>query len=672
MVVHAVSSLPWYTYVALFLLALATLGFVVGLVRLGWWGLHWWFWSSWTTLLRLLAWLCPWLPAALGTARWSTTRDVTRHGLVQGDGLPLGQWGGQVLREPTGGHVALIGPPRSRKSWGLIMPAIVGYPGSVVATDLRGELHTHTHEARSQQGPVYRFAPAQDDSCSLNLLDAVRWSGDHCFGDLHRLVVNLFGADLPTGEPIFRRLAIPCLEGVAAHLHSLGQGNWPAVIAWMLDPDQPLAEKLAALVASSAPLARQAGRRLCDMSQRLQTGVWAECTSVLTLYQDPVIAAHTRTSDIALGQLLASPDPLTAYCIVDFPDIRRLQPLMSGVCDALLALAGGQAAPARHRLLLALDECANLGRLDQLASGVSYLQGSGVQVLAAFQTLHQPRAVYGHDSPLLASMSTHVYYRPTPGDTLTAQAISTALGVGTVLTTSLSADEGDTPLRTSVRETARALLTPDEVARLDDEAALILTQGCPPILARKLGTAPVPLRTTAWRAVRRHPLPLAGAVAAWLLVLALQPLQHLPLPQPVPGVTAGRLGHGTPAPALPATATPTEGAVPPSPPLAPPLNPPPTASTPAGTWLLRFTDHHGVALHFTDPARVVATFATREACQGALPLHYGPMVQALAMPHLARQQPQVRRGTDRWSWEHSPQRGERRRYEAWCEAQTAG
>ena len=64
-------------------------------------------------------------------------------------------WQVWTLREPVHGHVSLIAPPRSHKSFGVIMPCLREWPGSVIVNDLRGELFEHTGAARESYGPNF-------------------------------------------------------------------------------------------------------------------------------------------------------------------------------------------------------------------------------------------------------------------------------------------------------------------------------------------------------------------------------------------------------------------------------------------------------------------------------------------------------------------------------------
>jgi type IV secretion system protein VirD4 len=65
---------------------------------------------------------------------------------------------GHALRVPVEEHVIWVGPPRSGKT-GPLASIIAGYPGPVVVTSTRGDLHELTARARADRGPVYVLNP---------------------------------------------------------------------------------------------------------------------------------------------------------------------------------------------------------------------------------------------------------------------------------------------------------------------------------------------------------------------------------------------------------------------------------------------------------------------------------------------------------------------------------
>jgi type IV secretion system protein VirD4 len=445
--------------------------------------------TSWA-LSKLWAWLTGKPPSSWGTAHWSTESEIDAKGLFRPGSIPLGSYQGKPLFESLGGHVALIGPPRSRKSWGLLMPAITGWEGSMLVNDPRGELWTHTHTAREAMGPTYRFSPTQRDSCALNVLDAVRWGEDEAFGDVQRLVHGLLSPD--PGEPWndFRLEAEPLLIAVTLDRQAAGEGNLPAVLWWMTEPSRSMQQKAQALRQSPIPQVSAGGRRFLDKSARLQASVWSAALSALTIYQDPIVAANTDHSDVEVADLQHGTRPISVFLAPPFADVARLRSLLGTLTEMLVSRFSAQQDTPRQRTLLALDEFANLGRLNELERGMSYLQGCGVQALLVLQNVLQCRQGYGPYSPLLASVGTQVYY--TPGDPETADYLSDQLGVSTARLHPESATWDWWGLLThttiGTSEHARPLLTSDECRRLDESAAVVLVKGLAPILGRKLGT----------------------------------------------------------------------------------------------------------------------------------------------------------------------------------------
>src|SRR5262245_32387672 len=85
------------------------------------------------SLARLWGWLRGRPPGSHGTAHWATAAELTATRLLAPGTIPIGTWHGQTLYEPFGGHLALIGPPRSGKSYGLAAPAMAQFTGSVIS-----------------------------------------------------------------------------------------------------------------------------------------------------------------------------------------------------------------------------------------------------------------------------------------------------------------------------------------------------------------------------------------------------------------------------------------------------------------------------------------------------------------------------------------------------------
>jgi len=72
-----------------------------------------------------------------GSARWATFVEISRARLFAESGVFLGIFRDDYLRHDGPEHVMAFAPTRSGKGVGLVVPTLLGWSGSVVATVLR-------------------------------------------------------------------------------------------------------------------------------------------------------------------------------------------------------------------------------------------------------------------------------------------------------------------------------------------------------------------------------------------------------------------------------------------------------------------------------------------------------------------------------------------------------
>src|SRR5205823_2216347 len=94
------------------------------------------------------------------------------------DGIVLGWFGGRLLQAPREDNVLAIGVQRSGKTSTVVVPTLLAWRGAVVATSTKEELVRLTAAHRTRLGPVWVFAPLDDDwSWITDLgLSAVNWN----------------------------------------------------------------------------------------------------------------------------------------------------------------------------------------------------------------------------------------------------------------------------------------------------------------------------------------------------------------------------------------------------------------------------------------------------------------------------------------------------------------
>lgn len=129
-----------------------------------------------------------------GDASFANALAIERAGL-RWHGRILGLKKQRFIRFDRPGHLLTFAPTRSGKGVGVVIPNLLDHPGSVVVTDIKGENFRITAEHRRKPGPVWAFAPFDDDieSACFNPIDFIRTSTDYDVDDT-RLIAEMIVA----------------------------------------------------------------------------------------------------------------------------------------------------------------------------------------------------------------------------------------------------------------------------------------------------------------------------------------------------------------------------------------------------------------------------------------------------------------------------------------------
>src|SRR5439155_5547434 len=111
-----------------------------------------------------------------GTSRWARPSErmllgrTRRPKQVVGDGIVLGFFQNRVLQSPAEDNVLLLGVQRSGKTSSVVVPTLLAWSGAVVATSTKEELVNLTAGHRADRGPLWVFAPLDEDVAWLEQL----------------------------------------------------------------------------------------------------------------------------------------------------------------------------------------------------------------------------------------------------------------------------------------------------------------------------------------------------------------------------------------------------------------------------------------------------------------------------------------------------------------------
>ncbi|MGV7120444.1 conjugal transfer protein TraG [Sphingopyxis sp. 550A] len=439
-----------------------------------------------------------------GSARWASARDITRAGLHDDAGVFLGKSEGAYLRHDGPEHVMAFAPTRSGKGVGLVVPTLLGWTGSAVIHDIKGENWQLTAGWRQRFSHCLLFNPTDAASAKYNPLLEVR-RGEYEVRDVQNIADILVD---PEGalerRNHWEKTSHSLLVGAILHvLYAEEEKTLARVATFLSDPQRPFVATLKRMMTTNHlgtrdaprvhPVVASAAREVLNKSENERSGVLSTAMSFLGLYRDPTVAEVTSRCDWRIADLLDARQPVSLYLVVPPSDISRTKPLVRLILNQigrrLTEQLHTEDGKARHTLLLMLDEFPALGRLDFFETSLAFMAGYGIRAFLIAQSLNQIEKAYGEHNSILDNC--HVRVAFATNDDRTAKRISDALGTATEQRAMRNyAGHRLAPwlahVMVSRQETARALLTPGEVMQLPPSDELVLVSGHSPIRAKKL------------------------------------------------------------------------------------------------------------------------------------------------------------------------------------------
>lgn len=448
-----------------------------------------------------------------GAKHWGERDDAVAAGLFAASGIVLGRFANEIIVYDGPHHVLLTGGTRSGKTRGAVVPTLLATPHSVLALDLKGELHSGdarvafpgTAGWRAQLGAVIRFDPTSSASDRFNLIDTIR-PGPQEVRDVQNLTELI--AD-PYGDQRFQefwdRAAKQIVAGVILHvayaepeerktLHRVFE-----LLARFDDTVKLMEATLHRLGVDGKPEThpevRRAAQSYAAYHDKLRAGIKATAESYLGLFADPLVQQNTSVSTFRISDLMCADKPVTLYLCWPPNDSKRVKPLMRLVFGAVLRdlmehqerAADGRAK--KRSLLLLLDEFPQLGKLDLFEQSMGAMAGYGLRAFIVTQSLHQVTQAYGRYHTILDNCQIVTSFAAT--DVETAETVSKLAGdlyeMRPQETWSGKRQIFGLDHRAiTYREERRPLLMPAEVRQLPDRDELIFVTGAKPIRAKKL------------------------------------------------------------------------------------------------------------------------------------------------------------------------------------------
>ena len=392
--------------------------------------------------------------------------------------------------------VLVVGATRSGKTTGYAIPALLEWDGPAVVLSAKTDLLHATVEARRERGEVLLFDPTKvsglpgDDwsplARSSDWRGAVRTA--NAMSKVSGTTAGLGGAS-NHWERVAAQLLAPLL--LAA---STGGRDMADVVRWVMSKDLIEPKTLLELLDLEGEVALTSLQGYLDLEPRARDSAFSTARTVLDVYEDPDVVMATDGWDITPKRVLDGAHN-TLYLVANATDQTRLAPLFLALLDELLRAAFAAAAERRSltgsptllpegdeapRLLLLLDEAANIAPIPDLATLASTAGGEGVQLVTIYQDLSQLRHRYGTEWGSIASNHVAKVVLPGVTDPETLRYFASTVGEEEVMVPSTTRG-GDGRRSTSESVQRREVATHRDLRELPRGQGLCLYGARPPI-----------------------------------------------------------------------------------------------------------------------------------------------------------------------------------------------
>ena len=383
----------------------------------------------------------------------------------------------------------------SGKSASYSIPNAFQMLGSYVFTDPKGELYDKTAGYLKQNGydikvlnlvnpensdgynPLSHISSELDVDVIANTIvkgqKSEGGSNDPYWDDMAEMLLKALIYYLIAARPEKEQNLASCAEMVRA-ANSNGGNNMLTEMINELPYDHP---------------ARMYYKSIEIAPEKTYGSILSSLQSKLGKFDSKEIAEVTSTDTIKFSDIgtkktavyVISSDTHTAY---DF----LLTIFFAQMIQQLYNYADENGGKLKNPVFFILDEFANIGKIPDFDKKISTSRSRGISFSVILQNLDQLEAVYekSHET-IMGNCDTHVFLGSNSYKTV--EYFSKALGEKTISRDSKSInrdkDGKKTGTGTSDQLLGRALMTPDELRRMDNDLCIIYEKGLKPVKAKK-------------------------------------------------------------------------------------------------------------------------------------------------------------------------------------------
>jgi len=432
-----------------------------------------------------------------GDARFAKASDLAQHGLFKktDDSIVVGKFGGKLVRLPGQQFVILAAPTRSGKGVGVVIPNLLEYGESVVVLDIKQENFDLTSGWRARQGQeVFLFNPFAEDRRTHRWNPLSYVSSDPAFrvSDLMSIAAMLYpdGADdqkfwVSQARNAFMAFTLYLFENEEDERRSGfpgGQGTPTLGAVYRLSSGDGSDLRAYLKGLSARPFlsgnARSAFANMLSQADETFASILGTFKEPLNAWINPVLDAATSSNDFLLTDLRRK--KMTIYIGIQPNKLAESRLIINLFFSQIINLNTKELPKSnpelKHQVLLLMDEFTAIGKVDIIASAVSYMAGYNVRLLPIIQSMAQLDATYGRDisRTIITNHALQILYAPR--EQQDANDYSEMLGYTTLKKKNVTKGREKTH---SFSEERRALMLPQELKAMGMDKEVFLYEGIP-------------------------------------------------------------------------------------------------------------------------------------------------------------------------------------------------
>lgn len=430
----------------------------------------------------------------LGDARFQTAMTLRRDGWFRRKGKILGRSGRLILRVNDDRHHLIIGPTRSGKGACYVVPNALSHEGSMIVTDLKGEIFRSSAGYRKSKGSqVFLFAPGSERSHRYNPLDFIRTDRGDRTTDIQNMAAILVPEVTESENSIWQATAQQVIAGAISYINESvyykGHRTLGEVTSFFNSGAN--LQALMTLIKEREPyLSRftvESFNAYTALSERAAASALLDIQKALRPFRNERVVAATSVTDMDLRALKRR--PITIYLAPNVTDITLLRPLLALFVQQTLDVLMLEHPERSVPVYFLLDEFRQLKKMSEITTKLPYVAGYNVKMAFVIQDLKNLDEIYGETArhSLMGNCGYQLVFGA--NDQVTAEAVSKGLGKRTVRykTESRTIELMGLHRRTKVEQLReRDLMMPQEVRQMPGDKMVIMAEGQGPILADKL------------------------------------------------------------------------------------------------------------------------------------------------------------------------------------------